>query len=246
MERSRSFLIIPAYNEAEALPKLMAILHDAKLALQCVVVDDGSEDDTSLVAHTHGAIVIRHPFNLGYGAALQTGYKYALAEGAGFVVQLDADGQHDPRDIEKLLLPVQQGQCDIMIGSRFLDSTGYAMGPLRQMGRGLFRMIGRLFGLSVADPTSGFQAMNRAVIEHYVQDFFPTDFPDVDVLVGLRRRGGTIRECPVHMTSATRGSRIHSGLRPIYYVYKMLLSLWSAGSQRLVNTDSLENSKKEG
>ena len=246
MERSRSILIIPAYNEAEALPRLMAILHDAEPALQCVVVDDGSEDDTSRVARKHGAIVIRHPFNLGYGAALQTGYKYALAEGARFIVQLDADGQHDPRDIEKLLLPVQEGQCDIMIGSRFLDSRGYAMGPVRQMGRALFRMIGHLFGLAVADPTSGFQAMNRAVVEHYTQDFFPTDFPDVDVLVRIRRGGGMIRECGVHMKNATRGSRIHCGLRPIYYVYKMLLSLWSAGSQRLVEADAFETSRKEG
>lgn len=235
-------LIIPAYNESEVLPAVLRRIDEEDVDLQCVVVDDGSDDDTAGVARGHGATVIRHAFNLGYGAALQTGYKYALAEGAGFVVQMDADGQHDPREIRKLLEPVRQGTCDVMIGSRFLGSIGYEMGPVRHAGRWLFQSVGRLFGLSVTDPTSGFQAMNRAVIAHYTQDYFPSDYPDVDVLVGLQRHGGIIHECPVCMTSATRESRIHGGLRPVYYVYKMILSFWSAGAKESLKADRLENS----
>ena len=114
-----------------------------------------------------GARVLRHPYNLGYGAAVQTGYKYALAQGATSVVQMDADGQHDPRQIPRLLEPVRRGECDLAIGSRFLAGGSYRMSFGKAIGRGVFRGLARLFGIDVTDPTSGFQAMNRRVLEIY-------------------------------------------------------------------------------
>jgi len=225
-------LILPAYNEAERLDSVLVEVAAAGLGCTVVVVDDGSKDTTAAVAHRHGAIVLRHPFNLGYGAALQTGYKYALQRGFPLLVQMDADGQHDPREIAGLLEPLRAGECDLAIGSRFLGKGGYRMRPLHALGRYVFRAIARLAGLQVSDPTSGYQAMNLKVLHLYARDFFPADYPDVDVLLVARRHGLRIRECPVRMSEGQRASTLHGGLRSFYYVYKMLLSTWSASSGR--------------
>jgi glycosyltransferase involved in cell wall biosynthesis len=197
-----------------------------------VVVDDGSRDGTGEVAARRGAHVVRHPFNLGYGVALQTGYKYALEHGAGFLVQIDADGQHRPGDVPRLLQPVLDGTCDLVVGSRFLEQTGYAMGGLRSLGRLAFRSIARLTGLEVTDPTSGFQAMNRAALELFASDWYPFDYPDVDVLVLAFRSGLRVRELPVDMRPGPRESSLHSGWKPLYYCYKMVLSLWAGSATR--------------
>jgi glycosyltransferase involved in cell wall biosynthesis len=227
-----SVLIIPAYNEE---PRLEAVLREvlrAELGCEIVVVDDGSLDATSPIARSLGATVLRHPFNLGYGAALQTGYKYALERGADLLVQMDADGQHDPRQLARLLQPVQQGELDLVVGSRFLEESGYEMERLRSLGRALFTFLARLAGLRVSDPTSGFQAMNRRVLEVYASDFFPTDYPDVDVLLAAYRHGLRVGERAVVMSKASRRSTLHGGLRSVYYVYKMLLSTWSESTRR--------------
>lgn len=220
-------VLIPAYNEEPTLPGVLRALREATDA-EIVVVDDGSADATARVAAEAGARVLRHPFNMGYGAALQTGYKYALARGAEAVVQMDADGQHDPAEIERLLAPLRAGECDLVIGSRFLDRGAYAMGRTRDVGRHVFRLLGRIAGIEITDPTSGFQALNRKALQLYAGDFFPHDYPDVDVLVLAARHGLRIRECGVVVHESPRESTLHGGTRAFYYVYKMLLSLWAA------------------
>lgn len=218
---------LPAYNEAGRLPAVLQAIAGAAPGAEIVVVDDGSADGTGDVAARLGASVLRHPFNLGYGAALQTLYKYALRAGAELVVQLDADGQHDPAEIPRVAAPVASGECDLAIGSRFVERSDYRMGPVRGLGRLLLSALGRLAGVTVSDPTSGFQAMNRRVLALYSEPFFPPDYPDVDVLVAATRRGIRIREVPVQMRESTRGSTLHGGTRDFYYAYKMLLSLWT-------------------
>ena len=223
-------VIIPAFNEAE---RIGAVIERARQRLQgfeIVVVDDGSSDATAAVARAAGGRVLRHPFNLGYGSALQTGYKFAFRSGAELVVQMDADGQHDPGDAALLTAPVAAGELDLVIGSRFLGVGSYRMDPLRRAGRALFQAILRLFDLRVTDPTSGFQALSRRVLELYIGDAFPTDYPDVDVLLIAHRHGLRIGERPVHMAASSRASLLHSGFAPVYYVYKMLLSIWAASS----------------
>jgi glycosyltransferase involved in cell wall biosynthesis len=224
------YLIIPALNEAESLPHVFEAIEDAELGAEIVVVDDGSTDDTARTAAALGARVIRHPFNMGYGAAIQTGYMYALERGADLLVQMDADGQHDPKQIPAMVEPIRSGECDLVIASRFLEVTGYRMGWARMAGRKLFEALGRLSGVVVTDPTSGFQAMNTATLELYVRDFFPHDYPDVDVLVTATRHGLRVRECVSVMRPGLRGSRLHGGTRTFYYVYKMLVSMWAASS----------------
>lgn len=225
-------LILPAYNEGDRLERVLGGVAAAGIDCEVVVVDDGSRDATAAVARRCGATVLRHPFNLGYGAALQTGYKYALRHGFALLVQMDADGQHDPKEIARLLDLVRSGECDLAIGSRFLGKGDYRMSALHDLGRQVFRAIARGFGLRVSDPTSGYQAMNLKVLELYARDFFPADYPDVDVLLAATRHGLRIQECAVHMSEGQRASTLHGGLRSFYYVYKMLLSTWSASARR--------------
>jgi len=221
-------VLIPAFNEEPRLAGVLERIAALDQELEMVVVDDGSRDATGAVAARCGATVLRHPFNMGYGAALQTGYKYALERGARYLVQMDADGQHDPAQVATLLEPVRGGEADLVIGSRFLVPTAYHMGGLKTFGRKLFQGVARGVGLRVTDPTSGLQAMNRAVMEIYVEDFFPPDYPDLDVLLIAHRRGVRIREVSAVMSAGERPSTLHGGLRSFYYVYRMLLALFAA------------------
>jgi glycosyltransferase involved in cell wall biosynthesis len=231
VNRPPLIVLVPAFQEAERVGDVIRRMSAIGEAYEVVVVDDGSADDTSGVARAAGATVLRHPFNLGYGAALQTGYKYALGRDASTVVQMDADGQHDPADVPRLLAAMREEGADLVIGSRFAAESGYHMGRIRTLGRQVFQRIARASGLTVTDPTSGFQAISRPVIELYARDFFPSDYPDVDVLLTAHRRGLRVAEIPVEMAASPRRSTMHGGLRSLYYVYKMLLSLFAAGSR---------------
>ncbi len=224
-------LVIPAYNEAQRIEAVLERARRALAGFEIVVVDDGSSDATGELARRAGAHVLRHPFNLGYGAALQTGYKFALQVGAELVVQMDADGQHDPEDSAALAAPVLAHELDLVIGSRFLGVGDYRMQRLRSAGRMLFRGLLQAFGLRVTDPTSGYQALSREVLEVYAGDAFPSDYPDVDVLLIAHRRGLRIGERPVQMAASPRASLLHAGFAPVYYVYKMLLSVWAASAR---------------
>ncbi len=227
-----TLLIIPAYNEGGRIGDVLRRVRAAGFVGEVVVIDDGSKDGTGAEAREAGARVVQHPFNLGYGAALQTGYKAALDLGASYVVQMDADGQHDPDNIAKLLAPILDDRCDVVIGSRFKDETGYQMGAIRSLGRKVFASIARLAGLRVSDPTSGFQAMNRHVLELYAGDFFPADYPDIDVLLTAFRHGMRVGEESVQMSEGVRPSTMHGGWGSFYYVYKMLLSIWAVSGSR--------------
>jgi glycosyltransferase involved in cell wall biosynthesis len=230
---ARPTIVIPAFNEAASIAALLAELAATLPAYDRVVVDDGSADRTAAIARAAGAHVLRHPFNLGYGAALQTGYKDALARRAPWVVQMDADGQHLPGEVAALAEPVARGECDVALGSRFLaPSSDYAMGAAKSLGRDLFRAVARRAGLHVTDPTSGFQALSPRALALYVGDWFPSDYPDVDVLLAAARAGLRVREVPVRMAAGVRASTLHSGWKPFYYVYKMLLSIWAGTGAR--------------
>lgn len=225
----RPCIVMPAFNEEARLPDLLAALQRARPDHDLVVIDDGSRDATGDVAERAGARVLRHPHNLGYGAALQTGFKWALERGAPWVVQMDADGQHLPAEVPALVARLAAGDCDIAIGSRFLAATDYEMGAVRNAGRQLIRALGRYAGVDLTDPTSGFQALNARALALYAGDWFPSDYPDVDVRIVAARAGLRICEVPVQMAPSARASTLHSGWKPVYYAYKMLLSLW-AGS----------------
>jgi glycosyltransferase involved in cell wall biosynthesis len=219
-------VIIPAYNESGRIASTIAGIKKFSDA-DIIVVSDGSTDDTVNEAKGAGAAVIDLPFNLGYGAALQTGFKYALKKGYEFAVQMDADGQHDPSSIELLITPVIKDEVDVVIGSRFLDKGNYKAPFVRRIGMYFFGIIASIVtGRKITDPTSGFQALNKKVMEFYASNAYPIDYPDADVLIMLHRKGFRFKEIPVIMHNAAKPS-MHGGiLKPLYYIFKMLLSIF--------------------
>ncbi len=224
----RTLVLVPSYNEEENLPRVLAgIRAHAPAGTDVLVVDDCSGDRTSEVARGGGAIVARHPVNLGYGAALLTGYRFADRRGYDRLVQLDGDGQHDPAGIPVLLAGLEQG-ADLVLGSRFAPGARpYQAGIVRGIGMRLFRAIATAaLHQTVTDPTSGFQALSQRLVRfHAGGEHFPSDYPDADVLILVARAGFRIREVPVTMYEKPGGASMHSGLAPLYYVAKMLLSI---------------------
>jgi glycosyltransferase involved in cell wall biosynthesis len=229
----KPLVLVPAFNEAARVARVVAGVRAAVPDATVLVVDDGSTDDTGLAAQAAGARVVRLPFNLGAGVAAQTGYKLAVREGYDCVVQLDADGQHEPADIPALLDVIARHQADVAIGSRFLGSVPYRPGVLRRTGMGLFRWLAWLLtGVRFSDVTSGFRAFGGDVVRYVATEWYPTDYADADVLITLRRAGFRLQEVPVRMYPRTGGRSMHSWLRPIYYVFKMLLSVALAPLRR--------------
>ena len=229
----RTLVLIPCLNEGPRIAGLVGQLHALYPNFDVLVVDDGSTDDTAAAAEEAGADVIRLPLHLGYGAALQTGYRYALEQGYEQLVQMDGDGQHPPEELDGLVARLSQGDADLVIGSRFLGRADYRIPVLRKVGIGLFsKLTGWLVGREVTDPTSGLQAMNTAVMRFYEQDFYPYDYPDADMLLRVHYAGLRCVETPVVMRGGPPGKSMHTGMRPLYYVYKLLLSLgltWLSG-----------------
>ena len=225
MDSAKTIVLIPAFNESRRIASVVTSVRTSLPNAPVLVINDCSRDNTADAARTAGAIVITHPFNMGYGAAIQTGYKYARDKGYDYLVQLDADGQHDPACIPALLAPVVQGDADIAIGSRFLGSS-YRPPLARRAGMALFRwIVSRVTGMAVTDTTSGYQAFNRKVICFFATDIFPVDYPDADMLIMLHRAGFRMTEVPVRMYENSEGKSMHSGLKPLYYMFKMLLSI---------------------
>jgi glycosyltransferase involved in cell wall biosynthesis len=223
----RVLIVVPAYNEAQNIGTVIRRVREVVPTADVLVVDDGSIDGTAALARHAGARVISLPFNLGYGVALQTGFKYALERDYDYVVQMDADGQHEPTSLLDLIAEVRHGTADVILGSRFLGSRTFKPDFPRRVGILLFRaIVSRVVGQRITDPTSGFQALNRRVLRLYVTEAYPVDYPDADVLIMVHFAGFRIKEIPVVMyTAAAHGQSMHSGLRPLYYVFKMFLSI---------------------
>lgn len=226
-EAKRGVCLVPAYNEEAGIGAVIDSIRAAAPGFDVLVVDDGSSDRTSQRARAHGAIVLRHPFNLNYGAALQTGYKFAAKQRYDVLVQLDADGQHDPKHIPELAERILSGQADASVGSRFLLGEGYIPPFARRVGMVLFGYIASVAtGRRVTDPTSGYQALSPRVFEFFQHDVFPTDYPDADMLILLHRAGFRVEEVPVKMLADESGKSMHGGLlRPMFYIFKMFLSI---------------------
>jgi glycosyltransferase involved in cell wall biosynthesis len=220
-------VVIPAYNEAG---RVGAVVRDVRRVLpsaEVLVVDDGSSDHTGSEAVRAGATVVTMPVNSGYGAALQTGYKYAVRHEYDVIGQLDADGQHEARYLVPMLEALERDGCDVVIGSRFLGRDGHYRAPAaRRAGIELFsRIATALTRQHVTDPTSGFQVLSSDVAKFFCTNVYPADYPDADILILLHRSGFRLDEVPVQMRPSA-GQSMHGGHRSLYYVYKMLLSIF--------------------
>jgi len=220
-------IIIPAFNEEENIASVIAGIKNQTDA-DIIVIDDGSKDHTAEKAGNAGAFVIRHPFNMGYGVALQTGYKYAVKKKYDFLLQMDGDGQHDPNAIPEFFNQIESRECDVVVGSRFLGEGNYKAGVLKSIGIGLFTFIIQIIcGERITDPTSGYQCLNRKVFTFFTQDSFPCDYPDANIIIMLHRMGFTIKEIPVVMDANPAGRSMHKGFFTLaYYFFKMFLSIF--------------------
>lgn len=220
----RLLVVIPALDEARRIRAVVRAVR-GQLAADVLVVDDGSTDGTAAEARAAGAVTATHATNLGYGAALQTGYRYALRHGYDAVVQLDADGQHDPASIAALVAALQA--ADVVVGSRFLHGGSYRPPLLRRAGMRLFGTLASgLAGQRLTDPTSGFQAISRRALQFYAHERYPADYPDADVLAMVARAGLRLVEVPVRMLASPDGKSMHAGaVRQLYYVFRMSLAL---------------------
>ena len=223
----KTLIAIPAYNEAGMIGLVIENIRRVVPDFDILVVNDGSWDGTVAAAAAAGAIVVSHSFNMGYGVTIQTAYKFAYAGGYDFLVQIDGDGQHDPAFIPQLLAPVVAGDTDFVVGSRFLGVESYRPSFSRRLGILFFRkLVSYLIGREITDPTSGYQAFNRDVMRFFTTDVFPCDYPDADMLVTLNMAGFRIRELPVRMFANIAGKTMHSGFKPLYYMFKMCLSIF--------------------
>jgi glycosyltransferase involved in cell wall biosynthesis len=218
-------VIIPAYNEERSILKVISGILKYP-GIDVVVVNDGSKDETSAVTRRSGAGVIELPFNLGIGGAVQTGYLYAYKNGYDIAVQCDADGQHDPEYLLQIIQPVERGEADMVVGSRYVQASGYKTPLARKMGMLIFAAVVSLItGQSLHDTTSGYRAVGKRVIKFFAHNY-PTDYPEVEALVLLQRNGFTIKEVPVKMAYREHGESSITPLKSIYYMIKVLLAIF--------------------
>jgi len=223
---SNTLIVIPAYNEENNIGNVLKGIRRCAPEISVLVVNDGSRDATVRISREHGAKVISLPFNSGYGVALQTGFIFALKNGYTTVLQMDADGQHDPRYIVDMLQEIQNENLDVVIGSRFLEDDKYKTTFLKRMGMFIFGSLASLFcGQRVSDPTSGFQALKGKAIQFVAGEYYPPDYPDADFIIMLHQCGFKTREIPVTMHPSPDNKSMHTGHKTVYYVFKMFLSI---------------------
>jgi glycosyltransferase involved in cell wall biosynthesis len=219
----RTLLIIPAFNEAATVA---GVIFGARQHFRgdVAVIDDGSEDDTSALAREAGAAVLRHPCNLGIGAAVQTGFLYALQQGYDFVVRQDGDGQHDPAQIPRLLEVLERDEADIVVGSRFLAREGYQSTIVRRVGIFILGIVSALVGARITDPTSGYWAVNRRALTVLARSQ-PDDYPETEALALASRAGFRVREQPVIMYARIAGRSSIGAIYSGFFMLKVVLAL---------------------
>ena len=223
----RKLAIVPAYNEAGMVGRVVREIHREAPGFDVVVVDDGSADGTATEAREAGAAVISHPYNLGIGGAVQSGYKYAMRKRYDVAVQVDGDGQHKPEYIPAMLDALQtEGEGDMVYGSRFRGDPGYKVPLGRRLGNMVFSIVlSTITRQKITDPTSGFRMTNRRATELFARDY-PHDYPEVEALLMLHAHRLRIHEVHVQMNARGFGQSSIDYPRSAYYMLKVLLSLF--------------------
>jgi len=224
--RMRRLAIMPAFNEEGSIGAVIDEIRAFDPDLKIVVVDDGSGDRTSEIARSRGVHVVTLPFNLGIGAAVQTGFRFARANNFDLAVQIDADGQHDPGELPAVLAPLLAGEADFVVGSRFTGDRAFRSSFVRRLGIRLFALIvSAIARQRLTDTTSGFRAVNRRGIALFAADY-PHDYPEVETTVMVVKHRLRVKEVPVRMRERASGRSSITALRSVYYIFKVLLALF--------------------
>jgi glycosyltransferase involved in cell wall biosynthesis len=223
---SKLLILIPAYNEEGAVGGVVSEVRAVMPDVPVLVVDDCSTDETVQNAVRAGAKVLPLPHHLGLGGAVQAGYKLAYELGFDYVIRVDGDGQHDPRDIPKILEALKSETCEMVIGSRFVNGAGEHSGILRAVGIVFFRaMLRPILGRPVRDPTSGFVGVNRRALSVFSHSF-PLEYPEIEALVVLQRRRFRFVEVPCRMRPRRTGRTTITPLKSLYYMVHVLLGVF--------------------
>jgi glycosyltransferase involved in cell wall biosynthesis len=223
---SKLLVLIPAYNEEGAVGGVVEEVRAVMPEVPVLVVDDHSGDSTVYRARQAGARVLALPHHLGLGGAVQAGYKLAFELGFDYVIRVDGDGQHDPRDIPAMLDTLQREGCEMVIGSRFIDGSGEHSGALRAIAIVFFRAVLRpILGRPVHDPTSGFVGVNRTALALFSRSF-PLEYPEIEALVVLQRKRFRFVEVPCRMRPRRAGRTTITPLKSLYYMVHVLLGVF--------------------
>lgn len=221
----KTLIIIPAYNEEKCIKKVVDNVMEVNNNVDVLVVNDGSKDDTLIEAKKTKAKVLNLPFNLGIGGAVQAGYLYAYKNNYDVAIQLDGDGQHNPKYIEEMVNIIKENKAEMVIGSRFIEETGYNQTFARMFGIRIIRVIMKIFtGKKIFDPTSGYRAVNKRIIKKFSENY-PYDYPEPDTNMRLLKEKVQIMEIPVEMHNRETGKSSITPLKSIYYMIKVTLAM---------------------
>lgn len=221
----KKLIIIPAYNEEKNIEKTVeSILKDSS-GFDYVIINDCSTDCTKQICEEKGYNVVNLPINLGIGGAVQTGYKYAVRNGYDMAVQVDGDGQHDPKFLEEMAEYLEQNKLDMVIGSRFIEKQGFQSSGLRRVGIRFFTwLIKVLTGTTITDPTSGLRMIGKNILTIFAEDY-PKDYPEPESVVAILRRNMNVKEIPVIMHEREGGVSSISLKKSLYYMVKVTLAI---------------------
>lgn len=221
----KNLIIIPAFNEQECIKDTVEMIRREAPDFDYVVINDHSTDNTLNILKQNQINYINLPANLGIGGAVQTGYLYAYENGYDTAVQVDADGQHDPKYLSMMLDTMKKENADMIIGSRFIENKGFQSTFARRIGITYFtKLIHMLTGTTITDPTSGLRMGNRKVIELFAKDY-PRDYPEPESIVALLKRGMKIKEVPVMMRERQGGVSSINLKKSVYYMVKVTMAI---------------------
>jgi glycosyltransferase involved in cell wall biosynthesis len=219
-------VIIPAWNEEGAIGNVARSVREHVPDAQILVIDDCSTDGTIWMARQAGAAILPLPHHLGLGGCVQAGYKLAYELGYNYVIRVDGDGQHDPRDIPRVFQRLKESGCEMVIGSRFTEGGVRHGNAVRGLGIRFFRAVLRpILGKTVSDPTSGFVGVNRQALDVFSRSF-PLDYPEIEALVVLQRRRFRFEEVPCKFLPRATGRSSITALKSLYYIAHVLLGVF--------------------
>ena len=235
MEKKEVLIIIPAYNEGNNIRRTLTQLENLNMKdnVDILVVNDASTDSTNWIVKEMHYPMLSQLFNMGYGCALQTGYKYAVRRGYQYVIQMDGDGQHDvcniPAIYKKLKEKDGEGRCpDIVLGSRFMKESGeFPISLPKKIVYSMFRFLIRMTtGNKIADPTTGLQGLSRKAFLYYSKyNHFDDKYPDANMIILMILAKFRVVEIPAVMHMREEGKSMHSGLKPFWYMLRVMYSV---------------------